>query len=88
MAKTVLAGSALAGSALLGMPAPRVVQKTLDSLWPSSGASDLAPIAGAARAVARFDGVTLYRSPSRRPGAVCLSIVSAGVCVPSSSRAL
>lgn len=77
-AVVVLGGSALAGSALLGMPAPRIVQSTLDSLWPRAGTVDLAPVRGAARAVARFDGLTLYRSPGRSTGTVCLSIVPAG----------
>ena len=74
----LLTGSALAGSALLGLPAPEIVQTKLDSLWPRGGGSDLAPVPGTARAVARFDGTTLYRSPSRRAGEVCLSIVAPG----------
>lgn len=75
----LLTGSALAGSALLGLPAPAVVQTKLDSLWPSGdGGSGLAPVPGNARAVARFQGTTLYQSPARRAGAVCLSIVGRG----------
>lgn len=36
--------------------------------------SDLAPVAGTARVVAHSDHATLYRSPAKRRGAVCLWI--------------
>jgi hypothetical protein len=74
----LLTGSALAGSTLLGRPAPGFVQATIDSLRAGGDASDLGPVRGVARVVASSDSATLYRSPSRRAGAVCLSIVPAG----------
>ena len=43
----LVTGSALAGSTLLlGMQAPRFVQGTIDSVWPSDDTSDLAPVNG------------------------------------------
>ena len=75
-AAILLTGTALAGSSLLGMPAPGIVQSALDAVWPSDDTSDLRPVAGTAQMVAQSEHATLYRSRAKRPGAVCLSVVS------------
>jgi hypothetical protein len=71
----LLAASALAGAGILGERAPGFVQASLGSLWQDDGSS-LAPTNGEFRAVAAFDGDTLYRTPGRDGNGVCLSVLA------------
>jgi hypothetical protein len=85
-ATILLAGSALAGAGILGTPAPKIVQATLNSLWESRDGSMLAPTLTGARGMAFFDGDRLYRSPGRKRGSVCLTVVAADLTLARSTR--
>jgi hypothetical protein len=82
----LLTGSALAGAGILGTPAPKIVQATLNSLWDGSDKSMLAPTLTGARGMAFFDGDRLYRSPGRKQASVCLTVVAADLTVARSTR--
>jgi hypothetical protein len=85
-AVALLAGSALAGAGILGGRATHKAQATLNSVWDGSDDSALAPTGEDARGVAFFHGDTLYESPGRAAGSVCLTVVAASLTLTPSTR--
>src|SRR3954467_3229368 len=84
-AVALLAGGGLAGAGILGGRAPHKVQATLNSVWDGSDDSALAPTGEDARGVAFFDGDTLFESPGKAPGSVCLTVVAASLTLTPST---